>query len=83
MISQVITIRLKELLKEKKISLYRLAKDTGLAYQALAKIRDHKVTDVKLGTLDRICGVLDCELSDLLVYERFKVPPPGYEQITD
>lgn len=83
MISQVITIRLKELLEEKGMTLYRLARESGLAYQALAKIRDHKVTDIKLGTLDRLCGVLKCEPNDLLVYKPFMVAAPGHEQPTD
>lgn len=83
MIGQVISVRLKELLEERKVSLYRLAKDTGVAYQALKKIHDHEVTEVKLGTLDRICYALNCEPMDLLVYEPKRALPPGYEQPAD
>lgn len=80
----MISIRLKDFLEEKGVSLYRLAKDTGIAYQALQKIRDGQVTNIKFDTLDKICFVLDCTPSDLISYRRgiYVAPPREDEEVT-
>jgi putative transcriptional regulator len=64
--SGVINIRLNEMLDGRDISLYRLAKDTGIAYEALRKIRDGDVTRIYLDTLEKICVYLECEPGDLI-----------------
>lgn len=69
MISDVIKIRLNEMLEKRDMTLYRLAKDTGLAYNALARIRAGKAERIYLDTLDKLCKALDCKPADLLDYE--------------
>jgi putative transcriptional regulator len=66
MISDVINIRLNEMLDKRDVTLYRLSKDTGIAYEALRKIRDGEVTRIYLDTLEKICVYLKCEPGDLL-----------------
>lgn len=74
----MIKLRLKEFLEEKGVSIYRLAKETGVAFQALQKIRDQEVTNIKFDTLDKICFVLECTPSDLITYRRglYVMPDP-------
>jgi putative transcriptional regulator len=69
MISNVITIKLEELLEKSGKSLYRLAKDTGISYENLRKMKNGQATRIYLDTIEKLCVALDCELSDLLVIE--------------
>jgi DNA-binding Xre family transcriptional regulator len=66
MIADVIRIRLAEQLEKNGITLYRLAKDTGIAYEALRKVRDGEVTRIYLDTIEKICRRLECTPNDLL-----------------
>jgi putative transcriptional regulator len=70
MITDVITIKLDEVLQKKDKSLYRVAKDTGLAYNALLKIKSGKVTDIKLSTLEKLCASLDCKPFELVTFSK-------------
>jgi putative transcriptional regulator len=70
MISDVMKIKLDELLKGKGKSLYALAKETGISYNALWKISNGKVQGITFDVLEKICLNLDCEASDLLVIEK-------------
>lgn len=70
MISDVIEIRLQELLKTKEKSLYRVAKDTNLAYNALLKIKNGEVTDVRLTTIEKLCASLNCSITDLVKFTK-------------
>jgi putative transcriptional regulator len=70
MISSVIKIQLEQLLKKQGKTLYWLAKQTGISYNALAKINKNDVTRLELDTIEKICANLDCKASDLLVIEK-------------
>ncbi len=69
MISSVIKIQLEQLLKKQGKTLYWLAKQTGISYNALAKINKNDVTRLELDTIEKICVSLGCEASDLLAIE--------------
>ena len=56
--------KVKDMRMKKGISLYRLAKDSGLAYRNLWDV-EHG-SDVKLSTLYKIAEVLECNVSDLV-----------------
>lgn len=71
MITDVIKIRLEELLEERGITLYRLAKDTGVSYGNLLNLKSGKAQRIYFDTLDRICESLNCDPSELLS----RVPP--------
>jgi putative transcriptional regulator len=64
----VIKIRLDELLKREKKTLYRVAKDTGMAYTSLHAIKSGKVTDINLSTLEKLCASLNCTPNDLITF---------------
>lgn len=68
MISDVIQIKLEQLLKERGKSLYKVAQETGIAYNALSKIKKGDVTDIRLTTLEKLCLSLECTPNDLLVF---------------
>lgn len=65
MISSVIKIKLEQLLKVRGKSLYALAKETGVAYNALSKIKKGKVRSISFDVLEKICLALDCTPNDL------------------
>ncbi len=70
MLSSVIKVKLNELLKDKKKSLYRLQKETDISYNALLKIRDNEVSGMTFDVLEKLCDKLDCTPAELLVIEK-------------
>lgn len=70
MISSVIKVKLKELLEERKKTLYSLAQETGITYPTLHRINKGKVESMSLDVLEKICLNLDCTPNDLLVIEK-------------
>jgi putative transcriptional regulator len=73
----MVKIRLDELLTEKGITLYKLAKDAGLSYGSLHKIRHNQVSAVRLDALDAICEALQCEPGELFAREKEKPSRPS------
>jgi DNA-binding Xre family transcriptional regulator len=53
--------RLAELLEEKGLSMYALAKRADLTYQTIFNLVHKKSTRIDLDTLEKICDVLDAE----------------------
>jgi putative transcriptional regulator len=66
----VVVRRLAEIRKEKKKSLYWLAKQTGVSQQNLGRIESGKTTRIEFDILDRICESLDCQPGDLFLYRK-------------
>ncbi len=56
--------RIKEVRQKKNISLYRLSKETGIAYKNLWLI-EHGA-DTRVSTLKKIADALGCNASDLI-----------------
>ncbi len=65
----VITIPLEKLLKKEKKTLYRVAKDTGISYQALSAIKTGTVTNIRASTAEKLCKSLNCRIEDLIVFK--------------
>lgn len=62
---------LKDTLKEKNISQYKLAQLTGIPSSTINEICNNKRPDgISYSTLDKICDALDCEVSDILKHEK-------------
>jgi len=59
-------IDLQEALKNKGFSTYRLQKDGIIGSQAIQDIRHGKMIGIK--TIDVICRLLDCQISDFIEY---------------
>ena len=62
----MIQVSLDKLLEQKEISRYELAKRTGIQYQIIDNYYKNKVIRYDSYVLGRICGVLNCDISDLL-----------------
>jgi putative transcriptional regulator len=69
MIAKVVKIQLEKLLKAKDKTLYWLAKETGISYNALSKISKNNVTRLELDTIEKICITLQCSTGELLELE--------------
>lgn len=71
----MIKIRLSTLLGERKWTQADLARRTGIRPNTINELYHEMAERVNLEQLDRICDVLGCDLSELLVY----VPNAGIE----
>lgn len=58
--------KLWETMKEKGVSQYKLIKDYGFSTGQLDRLR--KNGNVNAYTLDSLCKILDCKLSDIAEY---------------
>lgn len=65
--SDVIQTRIDDLLRERGKSLYWLAKETGIAYPTLWRLRDSKTESIAFRVLESICLALKCSPGDVLV----------------
>lgn len=72
-LNRAFAIRLTNLLNEKRISKYRLEKETGLSHSALRYIFNEVNTDVKFSTIAKVCDVLDVSLKDFFDDDIFKL----------
>ena len=70
MISNVIKIKLDELLKERGKSLYAVAKETGVAYNQLSKIKKGTVRSISFDVMEKLCLALECKPNDLFELEK-------------
>ena len=59
-------IILKETLKNRNVSQYQLAKETGIAASTLNKICNGKTTSIDFDILQKICDTIQCDVSDIM-----------------
>jgi putative transcriptional regulator len=65
-----IELRLKQYMDERGISRNALARSVNARFEVIDKWYSGKVEKLDLDVLARICYVLDCSVSDILVYTR-------------
>lgn len=63
-----VEIHLSELIEQRGISKTRLAKLANTNYKNIKRLCDKEVQKVDLDIIARICFVLKCNLSDIMVY---------------
>jgi putative transcriptional regulator len=63
----MITLKLDELLTERNLTAYALAKKTGLHQSVISKIRRNESQALRLDVLDKLCVALECKPGDLIV----------------
>ena len=63
-------MRIEEQLKKRGISKNKIVLGAGVQRTQLQKYCQNKVTRVDLGVLARLCDYLQCELSDIMHYEK-------------
>lgn len=65
----VVVFNLESLIRDRGISVSELARRSGLNRPNLYDPLYNRSEKVALKTLDKLCGALDCEISDLLKRE--------------
>lgn len=70
-ISEAVAIRLKEMLKLKKMSQYRLAQNSGIPFETIKSIMKGKAKGVNMKTLILISEGLNIKLIEFLNCELF------------
>ena len=66
-----IEVRLAQVMEQRGITRYRLETLTGVRYSVIDRyFKAEPVELVDLDFLAKVCYVMDCELSELLVYHR-------------
>jgi putative transcriptional regulator len=63
-----VKLALDKIVKEKKKSLYALAKETGISYSTIHKMANKEVQSVDLEVLRKICENLKCTPNDLIIF---------------
>lgn len=65
-------INLDKLLKDRKITYNKLANSIGTDFDLVSRYAKNKIVRTDLNILSRICYVLDCKISDILIYQHPK-----------
>lgn len=65
-----IILRLDRMMVERKMSLNELAEKVGISNVNLSKIKNNKVNAIRFSTLAAICDALDCQVGDILEYQK-------------
>lgn len=66
----IVKITLDELLKDKNIPQRELARMTGIRHTSINEMCLNKTERLPLKNLAKICDVLDCDITDILVLEK-------------
>jgi len=66
----MIKLTLDKALASADMTRYELAKRTGIHYQIIDKYYKNRVKRYDSYVLERVCQVLDCEISDIIAYDK-------------
>ena len=66
----MITVNLDVMMAKRRMSLNTLSEKVGITVANLSILKNNKAKAVRFSTLDAICEALDCEVSDLLIFEK-------------
>lgn len=64
-----VTVKLDDLLHERRMTLTELAERVGLTLANLSILKTGKAKAIRFSTLEAICRELDCQPGDVLGYE--------------
>lgn len=64
----MVRLTIDKCLEKQGITRYELAKRTGIKFQTIDRYYKNKVVRFDSYILDRICTVLECNISDILEY---------------
>ena len=68
-ITGAITVKLDDLLHDRRMTLTELAERVGLTLANLSILKTGKAKAIRFSTLEAICRELECQPGDLLGYE--------------
>jgi putative transcriptional regulator len=63
---KVIKVTIDEILKEKGKTVYWLGKEANITQYNLGKLIKNKTNSIKFDNLEKICNILECDISDVL-----------------
>lgn len=72
-LNRAFALRVSNLLRDKKMSKYKLEKETGLTHSALRYIFNEINSDVKFSTIVKVCSALNISLSEFFNDNIFKL----------
>jgi putative transcriptional regulator len=72
-----ITIKLDDLLHDRRMTLTDLADRVGMTLANLSILKTGKARAIRFSTLDAICAALSCQPGDLLRFEPTSEHQPG------
>ncbi|MEQ8733726.1 MAG: helix-turn-helix transcriptional regulator [Rhodospirillaceae bacterium] len=64
-----IRITLDKLLADRRMTARDLAQAVGITEANMSLLRTGKVKGIRFSTLEKICGILECQPADLLCFE--------------
>lgn len=79
----MIRIKLSRILGDKRISQAELSRRTGIGVNTICHYYNEVTDRINLEHLDRICEALNCDVTDILVYEPNKIKKTGEELIIE
>ncbi|MGG0234031.1 MULTISPECIES: helix-turn-helix domain-containing protein [Bacillus] len=65
-----IIVNLDVVLAKKKMSVTKLSERLGITMANVSIMKNGKAKAIKFSTLDKICGILECQPGDILEYEK-------------
>lgn len=78
-LNRAFALRLSNLLAEKRMTKYKLEKETGLTHSALRYIFNEVNTDVKFSTIVKVCNALNISVKDFFDDELFELKNLDFE----
>lgn len=67
-----IKLKIKEVMDKKGITINQVVKNTGLHHQVVRRYYDGTIIRYDKDVLSKLCFVLDCDLNDIMYYEKPK-----------
>lgn len=68
----MIKLTLDKYIDENNVSRYALAQKTGIQYQIIDNYYKNKVVRYDSDVLNKICNALNCQISDIIIFEKDK-----------
>lgn len=68
----MIKLTLNKYIDENNISRYALSQKTGIRYQIIDNYYKNKVVRYDSDVLNKICNALNCQISDILYFDKDK-----------
>lgn len=79
----MIRIKLSRILGDRRITQAELSRKTGVGPNTICNYYNEMTDSINLENLDRICEFLNCDITDILVYEPNKVKKTGKNLIIE
>lgn len=65
-----IRVNLDVMLAKRKMSVTELSDKVGITMANMSILKNEKAKAIRFSTLEKICEILDCQVGDILIYEK-------------